>query len=432
MVSGSFPPPGCQLGLCAHGVVVENRIQGNVACTQYSQSELAFRSDTNVQQVYNRTINFYQTLWGTFFQGTFPSSMANFFYAYELYDYAQYEYEHNPQVASLLNPSELSLLAALAETQQRDLNGNLTASGKYSGDMVRAISGRMLAAKVVEMFRESISSEGLNNKLNLMFGSFEPFIAFFALSNLVNSASAANFEALPGPGAAMVFELFSVNLNTSTYPDSTDLWVRFLYRPDTNPQTPFTEYPLFGNGNSQSRMRFPDFVNAMDAVAITSVAGWCDICDSINLFCGSLEGSGYYGSSPSGSGSSGSGIVPAVAGVIGAVVTLAVIGLAAVAAVVLGHIRFYRADRQQRASSLGGFKGAEKMASDTDLAVSKGGGRHERIGSWELRGDPDEAGVVAAVGAVLDKDTAVSGMKNIDDDAISDLGVPPTRPRESF
>ena len=45
-------------------------------------------------------------------------------------------------------------------------------------------------------------------------------------------------------------------------------------------------------------------------------------------------------------------------------------------------------------SGNGGFKGAEKLASDTDLRLKGGAGatviRHERVGSWELNESPTD------------------------------------------
>lgn len=92
---------------------------------------------------------------------------------------------------------------------------------------------------------------------------------------------------------------------------------------------------------------------------------------------------------------------PAVAGVIGAVVTLAVAGLLFAVAMLVGGIRFHRVERNNK-SQLGGFKGSRKLASDADLSLPKNGVApagivsfggdagtrktpHERIGSWELR-----------------------------------------------
>ena len=94
---------------------------------------------------------------------------------------------------------------------------------------------------------------------------------------------------------------------------------------------------------------------------------------------------------------------PAIAGVIGAVVTLAVAGLLFAALMLIGGVRFHRVEKHK--SDLGGFKGSQKLASDRDLTIPKGGAvvgasierspdspispvGHERVGSWELKGEP--------------------------------------------
>ena len=379
--------------------------------------------------LYNRTLGFYRGLWSTVFQPAFPLSMCSLFYAYDLYDYALFEYNHNPQVRNVLNESGIEILATLAASQQRELNGDVSESGKHSGDMIRAVSGRMLASKIASEFRANVNSGGKDQKLSLMFGSHAPFMAFFALSNLGRSPWANDFDDIPSPGAAMVFELFAVDQkNTSIYPSRADLQVRFLYRPSTDPSVPLKQYPLFSNNTQVKSMPYNEFLTGMDAIGITSVSDWCDACDSPNLFCSALQLNQQGGGLGGLGGRLGGNLAPQLAGVIGAAVTLAVLGLAAAAAVVFGRIRFYRAGKG-RNSSLGGFKGAEKMASDVDVSVAGGGARHERVGSWELRPGHD---AVAPVGAVLAKETAVSNVRDEDDDTISILGAKPVKPREGF
>jgi hypothetical protein len=407
-----------------------NRLDGTTTCTRYQQSLLDFKNDSTMMQMYSRSFSYYQSLWSTVFQPAFPQTMANFFYAYDLYDYARFEFDHNPQIRNALNESGLEILETLAASQQRELNADLTESGKYAGDLIRAISGRMLATKVATQLRVNYASAGRDVKMSLMFGGFKPFISLFALTNLNRSPWAKDFEDIPKPGAAMVFELFSENTkNLSLYPMASELRVRFLYRPSADPGVPFTEYALFSNSTTQrASMPFNDFYAAMDGIGVDSVSTWCDMCDSPNLFCTAFESNqGWAGGSGSSS-RGGAGVTAPVAGVIGAVVTLAVFGLAGLAAVLLGGVRLYRTDKTSRNS--GGFKGPEKMASDLDIAVSGRGARHERVGSWELRGGGSD---VRNVGAVLDKDTAVSNIRNTpeDDDAISVMGATPVRPREA-
>ena len=387
-------------------------------------------------QVHDQTLPFYQRMYDDIFSDAFPPSMGSFFYATDLYEYAAYLWNHDNRTHTKITSEDFGLLAMYAGVQQQALIGNLSVSGNQQGDMIRAISGRTLAAKVLANLKLNMASHGNTNKLNLMFGSFDPMVAFFALAGLVNGPSADNFEELPKPGAAMVFELFS-NGGNGSYPAARDLWVRFLYRNSSLPGTPFIEYSLFGNGNAQSVLPYADFTSGIRAIALDGVAAWCNTCGSINLFCSGLK-SNSDGSSglPSVDGTTGSNsgrLDPAVAGAIGAAVTCGVVGLLFLAAVLLGFVHV-STSRDRRNSSLGGFKGAEKMASDNDLSYAKSGVRHERIGSWELRNGAKatEEGVAAPeAGAVVDKGRASSGARSVDDDAISVIGATPVEPRQS-
>ena len=181
-------------------------------------------------------------------------------------------------------------------------------------------------------------------------------------------------------------------------------------------------------------MRYSDFINAMEGIGIGSAAQWCTVCQSANLFCPAFEdnSSGTSGSFGNNVGSGQTSLSPAIAGVIGAIVALAIIGLAVAAAAVLGGVRFYRADPKNRNSTVGGFKGAEKMASDADLSYAKGGVRHERTGSWELGGKKavDDSVAAPAVAVVQTKGMTSPRTQYIDDDAISEIGHRPVSPME--
>lgn len=381
------------------------------------------KNNTVVNSVYEDTLGFYQGLWQKIFTA-FDYNKANFDNAYELYEYAQYLWTHDENVRDHITATDLTLLRNYAALQQKDY-ANMTASG----DNIGAIAGRTLAAKVVSQLQESFNNEGSIDKLSVVFGSYEAFMSYFALADLVNVPGTAVFDDLPNPGAAMMWELFSVTSDTSTYPAEDDMWVRFLYRNGTDAEAAFTEYPIFGNSYSQSSMRFTDFKAQMAGISIDSVSGWCQTCDSVNIFCEGLAAN--TGGSSSNYGAAGSSqITPAIGGVIGAAVTVAVIGLALLAAMILGGIRIVRHDPVRRNSSLGGFKGAEKMASDTDLAVAKGGGRHERTGSWELRDGSKAADGDNGAGAIVTTKAFGLSLPKRDDDAISEMNVPPVRPRE--
>ncbi|KAK9773432.1 putative Histidine phosphatase superfamily [Seiridium cardinale] len=401
-------------------------LEGHVTCTEYLKATSDLRSDHRIAEKYNTSYPQYQKLWSTVFNGTFPLAAATFEYAYELYDYASYQYTHNKTIRDALHADELDWLAEFASIQQFAKNGDLSVSGRNNGDMIRAISGRTLAATVIEQFQEHITTGGESPKLNLVFGSFEPMLSFFALSNLSTGHSSGTFQDLPQPGGAMIFELFSEGTDTSNMPGVEDLWIRFLYRNGTAADTPVYEYPLFDLGNSETRLKYKDFASHIQAFSINSVSEWCTTCDAVSTFCSTTRQT-LDGDSTSSTNSNNLNLSPAVAGVIGACMTIAVIAVVAVSLVVFGGFVVHR-NSPSRKSNLAGFKGPEKMASDKDLTVAKNGARHERVGSWEL-GGPGRPVVGDS------KDEPVFGathMRNIDDDGDSIImGREPVNPRES-
>ena len=151
---------------------------------------------------------------------------------------------------------------------------------------------------------------------------------------------------------------------------------------------------MFGLGPSQILMSFSDFVVSMGNLAVYNVEDWCNTCISNSIFCPAFTNTN---SNISRSSSSHHGLHPAIAGVIGAVVAIVVVGLVLAAVMLLAGCRLQRNSAKRR-SELGGFKGAEKLASDMDLTIPKGNAAavvvdtgaaptrgHERVGSWELR-----------------------------------------------
>lgn len=312
--------------------------------------------------------------------------MVSYYNAHTLWTYAHSASLHNTTVASSLPPPSLARLRALASQRAYHINGNL--SVPYA-----AIAGQTLAGKVLALL-SGIPSAPAAEKLTLLFGSYEPFLAFSSLSGLANSTQ--DFRALPLPGSVMAFEVFSPSAN-ATRPEARDLWVRFLFRNGTAPEERLTAYPLFGRGKSAVDMRWTDFEEGMAAIAITGPGDWCRACASLAVFCAAfLQNSGAAGKAGNQSKAGAvmalenSGMTRASAGVLGAGVTVAVVMVVG-AAMAMGGWRVYRREGG-RGRSKGGFKGKEKLPSDVDLThmVVKGGvgegavGRQERVGSWEM------------------------------------------------
>ena len=283
------------------------------------------------------------------------------------------------------------------------MNGNLSVSDAG----IAAISGQTLAGKVLALLSGSQNALGGAENLNLLFGSYEPFLAFASLSGLANSSR--EFRSLPLPGSVMAFEVFSNKPNATRYADNSNLWVRFLFRNGTAPDAKLTSYPLFGRGKSAVDMSWTEFEEGMAGIAVSGPGDWCQTCASLAVFCSAFlenAGSGAGNNSATGgwTAQSGGGMTPAGAGVLGAGVTVAV-ALLVLAALAVAGWRVYRRERGRRGSAgLGGFKGAEKLASDVDLthAVAKDGAgagatvvRQERVESWEMgmtRGKGGEEG----------------------------------------
>jgi hypothetical protein len=349
------------------------------------------------------TSDFYQSFsHGIFWD--FDRSTLNYANAWELYEYALYQYNHN--VSADFNATftydDLSQFQSLASQQQFGWNT------PTSNSTTNAMAGRTLASKVLQQFSSNINSFGVSDKLTLMFGSFEPFLAFFALSDLSTGPSASRFNSLPEHGSVMVFELFSLTTpaiadnDTIPFPDNSDLFVRFLFRNGTEDTNDLIEYALFGNGNSQDVMTWSKFVEGMGAFSLDDIVDWCTECEAPTLFCEAILNN--VSNETASAVASNKGLSPVIAGVVGATITLGFGIVIGIALCLFGFRLDYHSKDANRGpitdlgvlnrspSGNGGFKGVEKLASDTDLALKSGAGatviRHERVGSWELHESP--------------------------------------------
>ncbi|KAI9845688.1 MAG: hypothetical protein M1838_001648 [Thelocarpon superellum] len=398
-------------------------IMGDLNCPEYDLSGAEYYSTPDFVQT--------QTGSGSLYNSLVPGIIGNdtldvpvgYFNAFDVFDYVNYGYTHDTAIHNSITAFDLAQLRTLADQQQYALNGNLSASGLVEGDMIRAIAGRALAAKVKGLLLDTIESQGSQEILSLLFGDYQPFVAFFALA-LLPSIN-ADFYGLPAFGSSMVFELFSTDNNTA-YPAESDLNVRFLFRNGTDDSAEMLSYPLFGRGPDETDMTWQDFSDGLDQFALESVGDWCDTCNSQEYFCaiwGTTDSAFNIGSSPSSSGecsSASHAVTPPVAGVIGAAVTLAVLILTAAVCILLFGVRFHRVTK--RRSELGGFKGSEKLASDADLTLTGAAAApgtaargHERSGSWELKNSEAGGAAVPAAGAGLQSDGSAHPGRRVDD-----------------
>lgn len=365
-------------------------LAGDINCPAYANSRAGYLGSDDYAETSLANDVFYKNLEPSILHGVFPTPSVGYRSAYTIFDYLDYGYRHNRTVQNNLSPSDLTKARMLANQLVYAINGNTSASGHASGDRILTIAGQTFAGEVVGLLFNNIETNGAAEKINVFFGSFEPFVAFAALARLPSVNT--NFYGMPELGSSMVFEMFSVDGDSSgTYPSIDKLNVRFLFRNGTNATSQLISYPLFGRARSETDMTFQDFLRGMEGIMLTSVGDWCDVCGSISIFCAAYtNNTNGHGSDHSSSGGGSDGLTPVVAGVIGAVVTLAVIGGLVALAMLLGGIRVHRLKTKRR-SALGGFKGGEKLASDQDLPAHRGGvgatsvgGKGERVTSWEL------------------------------------------------
>jgi hypothetical protein len=203
---------------------------------------------------------------------------------------------------------------------------------------MRAMTGMQLAGEVLKYMNSTIvsGSNGLSsNKLGIQFGAYATFFSFFGLAGL--PAANPDFMGVPDYASSMVFELFTeAEVPTGGFPTTGDLKVRFSFHNGTasNSSEPVA-YPLFGG--KDLAISWSDFSDSLSSFAVKTTQEWCTKCGNTTGTCAAYASSSANPSSTAAASASGkddSSISPAVGGVIGAFVTLAVI-LCTIAAVML-------------------------------------------------------------------------------------------------
>jgi hypothetical protein len=184
---------------------------------------------------------------------------------------------------------------------------------------MRAIAGMQLAGEVLKYMDSAISSKGAK-KLGVQFGAYATAMSFFGLADL--PAANPAFKDVMDYASSLVFELVTSSDASAGFPDPKDLSVRFLFHNGTasNTSEP-TAYPLFGT--DKTTLPWTDFVDRMSAFAVSDSKTWCNKCGNTAGACAAYA-SGSTASAQGGSVAS-KGLSPAVGGVIGALVTLAVV-----------------------------------------------------------------------------------------------------------
>ena len=250
---------------------------------------------------------------------------------------------HNATIphANLINDTTFYQLLVLANIHEYHLAYN-------KSEPIRAVDGATLAAQIYQFLNDTVAASGSFSgpKIGIQFGSYNYFTSFFGLADVLPGNP--DLYGVADYASSMVFEMFtntSTAVTTANYPSDDDIYVRMLFHNGTaSNSTPPVPYPLFGSG--QGVVSWKDFTTGINKFAIGDQASWCHACGNSTGICspaalGEDTSSGGSGSSEGGSSgecfTSGNGLSPAVNGVIGAMVTLAVVlGLEALVMLVLG------------------------------------------------------------------------------------------------
>ncbi|KIW18281.1 hypothetical protein PV08_02569 [Exophiala spinifera] len=346
-LQGLYPPVGETLGsnTLRNGSVVQSPLNGyqlipleTVTTGTNSENSGWLQGSTNCANAqissnnYFNSASYLATLESTqsFYDGvapminrTFTAQQTSFKNAYTIFDLLNVASIHNSSDnfpnADLLTPETFFQLRTRADQHEFGLAYN-------ESEPIRAVTGSVIAAQVVDALNGTIANKG-KNKLNIQFGAYAGMLSYFGLANL--TAASPDFFGVPDYASSLVWELVTnATVSSSSFPTADEISVRFYFHNGTtsNSSVP-TEFPLFGG--SQSPLPWSDFVAGMNKFSINSQADWCKACGNSTGQCSpaalGLEDSSPVGSSSTSGNSSGGGMSKAVAGVIGAMVTLGVI-----------------------------------------------------------------------------------------------------------
>ncbi|GAB7355256.1 hypothetical protein MBLNU459_g5803t1 [Dothideomycetes sp. NU459] len=298
-------------------------LQAATGCSAATSSSNEYFSSPQYTSLLSSTQAFYNNFTGVV-NATFNSSMVSFKNAYLIYDLINVAEIHNATItdADAVTADSFLQLRTLADTHEWNLGYN-------ASNDARAIAGKVLAAEVVQFLNNTIATAS-KSSFGVQFGAYGTFGSFFGLANL--TAADADFYGIADYASSMAFELVTnATVSATSYPSADDISVRFIWHNGTasNISEPVA-YPLFGQASTE--IAWNDFVTGMGKFSVGTTQQWCTACQNTTGACAAYASSSSSSSSSNSSSGatsadskSGNGLSPAVNGVIGAMVTLAVV-----------------------------------------------------------------------------------------------------------
>ncbi|KAK0391515.1 hypothetical protein NLU13_1015 [Sarocladium strictum] len=295
-------------------------IKGDDACPAYTNASKSFSQSDDFKTRSEETRDFYAKFYDVLHDGVYNIQPENLTYAnaYNIFDLINVAHIHNESSpAANVSESDLFQLRTLADSAELDRNYN-------QSQPARAIGADTFSGAVLSHLNQTVASQG-KMKFSLLAGSYDTFLSFFGITGLVNVSN--DFNGLPDYASTMSFELFTEDTMTSFPQDQSDLRVRWLFKNGTTGE--LKAYPLFGS--KETDLPYSQFVDEMGKLAITDVGTWCSKCGSPDDFCAAYNkddsAANTKSDESSSSGSGSGGMSNAVAGVIGAFVTLGVVAI---------------------------------------------------------------------------------------------------------
>ncbi|KAL4877741.1 histidine phosphatase superfamily [Aspergillus karnatakaensis] len=292
-------------------------IKGDDECPAISTLAETVTDSATYQEHIESTRPFYQQFWPILqdvYDYTSMQDNMSYSNAYDIFDLINSGTIHNASLADAVSPEDLFQLRTLADSHEFDLNFDPSRPEL-------AIGARTLSQAILSHLNETVTSQGQKTKFSLLAGSYDTMMAFAGLLNLTTASE--DFFGLPDYASTMAFEILTQDNVTEFPTEIDDLQVRFLFRNGSDGGAALEAFPLFAG--EEVTVSWGEFVQRMQERAIGSVAEWCEVCGSEQGFCVAQLG-GAEAEVEGGSGAGGGGgMSNAVAGVIGAFVTLGVV-----------------------------------------------------------------------------------------------------------
>ncbi|KAI6380305.1 hypothetical protein MCOR25_001733 [Pyricularia grisea] len=314
-------------------------LQSGSGCAKAVASSNSYLASRDYLDTLESTRGFYQGLMPAI-NRTFKADAVNFKNGYAIYDLINVAQIHNASYPgrNLMTDSVLHQLS----TRANQLEWNLAFN---ASEPVRAIAGATLAGQALRSLNATLQKPASSPLVDVQFGAYATFSSFFGLVGLHEVS--ADFTGIVDYASSMAFELVT-NASVSSSaaaggkavvsPDDVSVRFRFV-NGSASADRPLKAYPLFGNG--ETLMSWSAFQSEMAKVAVVDTARWCELCGPASAGC-AADATGTAGAVGAASGGSDDGITKPVAGVIGALVTLGLVLVAAGLLVGVGGLRLVK------------------------------------------------------------------------------------------